>query len=133
APSVVSADEASWRPARNVLIAPLLTPAKSAERQFAAAGTAARTSAPSEQWLPELTGRRCADSDASERLPHSDRPALSTHARRAREPPWEEGARSAALWPDAQLVSTEGLGHNRMVDHASVIDQALHFVGPASR
>ncbi|MCF8827617.1 alpha/beta fold hydrolase [Xanthomonas campestris] len=133
ASSVVFADEASWRPTRYVLIAPLLTPAKSAERQFAAAGIAARTFAPFEQWLSELTGKRFADFDASERLPQFDRPALIIHDRRDRETPWEEGARFAALWPGAQLVSTEGLGHNRMVDHASVIDQALHFVGPASR
>ena len=76
--------------------------------------------------------QRFADFDATARLPQFDRPALIIHDRRDRETPWEEGARFAALWPGAQLFSTEGLGHNRMVDHPSVIARALDFIGPAS-
>jgi pimeloyl-ACP methyl ester carboxylesterase len=34
----------------------------------------------------------------------------------------------ACLWPHAQMMSTEGLGHNRMLDHPSVIDAAMEFV-----
>lgn len=133
AAAAVFADDPAWRPARYVLIAPLLAPAQSAQRQFRAFGIAPGTFAPFENWLHQLTGKRFADFDATPRLPHfDDRPALIIHDRRDRETPWEEGARFAALWPGAQLVSTEGLGHNRMVDHASVIDQALQFIGPAS-
>ncbi|MCC4618643.1 alpha/beta hydrolase [Xanthomonas cassavae CFBP 4642] len=61
-----------------------------------------------------------------------DQPALVIHDRHDRETPLEEGARFAALWPGAQLFTTEGLGHNRMLDHASVIARALEFIGPAA-
>ncbi|SOU08478.1 alpha/beta hydrolase [Xanthomonas arboricola] len=129
--SVVFADEAAWQPARYVLIAPLLAPAETARRQFRAFGIAAKTFVPFENLLHAITGKRFADFDASPHLPRFQRPALIIHDRRDRETPWDEGARFAALWPQAQLLTTEGLGHNRMVDHASVIEAALDFIGPA--
>ncbi|KAB7765178.1 alpha/beta fold hydrolase [Xanthomonas maliensis] len=131
--AAVFADDAAWRPARYVLIAPLIAPAGSAQWQFAAAGIAPAAFAPFENWLIQLTGKRFADFDASPRLPRFDRPALIIHDRRDRETPWEEGALFAALWPNAQLFTTEGLGHNRMVDHPSVIARALEFIGTATQ
>lgn len=130
--AAVFADDPAWRPARYVLIAPLVAPAGSARRQFQATGIAPAAFAPFETWLIQLIGAGFADFDATARLPQFDRPALIIHDRRDRETPWEEGARFAALWPGAQLFSTEGLGHNRMVDHPSVIARALDFIGPAS-
>ncbi|MCD0260220.1 alpha/beta fold hydrolase [Xanthomonas melonis] len=130
--AAVFADDPAWRPARYVMIAPLVAPAGSARRQFQAAGIAPAAFAPFETWLIQLIGACFADFDATARLPQFDRPALIIHDRRDRETPWEEGARFAALWPGAQLFSTEGLGHNRMVDHPSVIARALDFIGPAS-
>ncbi|MBB5864477.1 alpha/beta hydrolase [Xanthomonas sp. 3058] len=129
--SIVFAEEAAWQPTRYVLIAPLLAPAAAAHRQFRAVGIAAKTFVPFENLLHTITGKTFADFDASTHLPRLQRPALIIHDRRDRETPWEEGARFAALWPKAQLVTTEGLGHNRMVDHASVIEAALRFIGPA--
>ncbi|WP_042837714.1 hydrolase, partial [Xanthomonas citri] len=87
--------------------------------------------APFENWLADLTGKRFSDFDATPRLPQFDRPALIIPDRRDRETPWDEGARFASLWPGAQLFTTEGLGHNRMVDHTSVIERAMQFIGPA--
>ncbi|KGU54074.1 hydrolase [Xanthomonas phaseoli pv. phaseoli] len=131
AASVVFADDPVWRPARYVLIAPLLAPAASAQRQFRAFGIAPAAFAPFENWLADLTGKRFSDFDATPRLPQFDRAALIIHDRRDRETPWDEGARFASLWPGAQLFTTEGLGHNRMVDHTSVIERAMQFIGPA--
>ncbi|UXA70127.1 lysophospholipase [Xanthomonas prunicola] len=130
--AAVFADDPTWRAARYVLIAPLVEPAASARRKFQAAGIAPATFAPFENWLIQLTGTCFADFDATSHLPQFDRPALVIHDRRDRETPWEEGARFAALWPGAQLFSTDGLGHTRMVDHPSVITRALDFVGPAA-
>ena len=45
-----------------------------------------------------------------------------------REVPWHEGERYARFWPDARLVNTRGLGHNRIVDDAGVITTALAFL-----
>lgn len=133
AAAAVFANDPAWRPERYVLIAPLVEPSASAHRQFRASGIAPAAFAPFENWLCQLTGLRFADLDASLHLPQFDRPALVIHDRRDRETPWEEGARFAALWPGAQLFSTEGLGHNRLVDHASVMARALEFIGPAAQ
>ena len=45
-----------------------------------------------------------------------------------REVPWSEGERYARVWGEARLLSTRGLGHNRVVDNACVIDAALRFL-----
>ncbi|NVL32361.1 alpha/beta hydrolase, partial [Pseudomonas syringae pv. actinidiae] len=47
-----------------------------------------------------------------------------------REVPWEKGARFAKLWPGARLFTTDGLGHNRLIDHSSVIDEVMKFLAP---
>ena len=45
-----------------------------------------------------------------------------------REVPWAEGERYARFWRDSRLLSTQGLGHNRIVDDAGVIAAALRFL-----
>lgn len=55
-------------------------------------------------------------------------PALVVHDLEDREVPWHEGERYARLWPDARLVNTRGLGHNRIVDDATVIAAGLAFL-----
>ena len=55
-------------------------------------------------------------------------PALVVHDLEDREVPWHEGERYARLWPGARLVSTRGLGHNRIVQDAGVIALGLAFL-----
>jgi len=55
-------------------------------------------------------------------------PALVVHDLEDREVPWHEGERYARLWPGARLVSTRGLGHNRIAQDAGVIALALAFL-----
>lgn len=56
------------------------------------------------------------------------RPALIVHDLEDREVPWSDGERYARFWGEARLLSTRGLGHNRVVDNAGVIDAALRFL-----
>jgi len=42
--------------------------------------------------------------------------------------PWSEGERYARFWHDSRLLSTRGLGHNRIADDAGVIAAALCFL-----
>ncbi|MCF5295087.1 alpha/beta hydrolase, partial [Pseudomonas syringae] len=102
-------------------------------QQFDSVGVAHKVFKPFEAVLHSLTGRRFADYDATSRLPLLDRPALIIHDRRDRETPWEKGARFAELWPGARLFTTEGLGHNRLIDHPSVIDEVMKFLKPDHR
>ena len=44
------------------------------------------------------------------------------------EVPWSEGERWARYWPAARLLSTRGLGHNRIADDEGVIAATLRFL-----
>lgn len=92
-------------------------------------------------WLAGDVGRRmfrrfeqAMRFDASELQAHYNapriaRPALIVHDVEDREVPWSEGERYARFWHDSRLLSTRGLGHNRVVDDAGVIEAALRFLG----
>ena len=56
------------------------------------------------------------------------RPALIVHDVEDREVPWSEGERYARYWADSRLLSTRGLGHNRIAGDAGVIAAALRFL-----
>src|SRR5437762_3823588 len=55
-------------------------------------------------------------------------PLLVIHDREDREVRWDDGAAIAAAWPGAQLVTTTGLGHHRIVSDGAVIRQVLAFL-----
>jgi len=60
--------------------------------------------------------------------PRIGHPALIVHDVEDREVPWSEGERYARYWADSRLISTRGLGHNRVADDQSVIASALRFL-----
>jgi pimeloyl-ACP methyl ester carboxylesterase len=55
-------------------------------------------------------------------------PLLVIHDREDPETPWREGAEIASAWPDAQLITTEGLGHRKILRDAQVVDAAVRFI-----
>ena len=55
-------------------------------------------------------------------------PLLVIHDRDDREVRWSDGAAIAAAWPGAELVSTMGLGHHRIVSDAEVIANIVSFL-----
>lgn len=57
-----------------------------------------------------------------------DAPALVIHDRGDRQVPWKHGLRVARAWPGARLLSTEGLGHGRILRDKSVVQAAADFV-----
>jgi hypothetical protein len=58
-------------------------------------------------------------------------PLLVIHDRADREVPWEDGLAIAAAWPGAQLWTTEGLGHRKVLRDPGVVARAVAFLGPA--
>ncbi|MBX9402915.1 alpha/beta fold hydrolase [Lysobacter sp. BMK333-48F3] len=65
---------------------------------------------------------------AHRNAPNIARPALIVHDLDDREVPWSEGERYARYWPGARLLSTQGLGHNRIADDGGVIAASLRFL-----
>lgn len=59
-------------------------------------------------------------------------PALIVHDLADAEVPWSHGERYARYWPEARLLSVEGLGHHRVVTDATVIDAVTRFLGGES-
>src|ERR1051325_9862260 len=61
-------------------------------------------------------------------------PVLVIHDKGDRETSWQDGADVAASWPNATLVTTTGLGHNRILRDPAVVEAITDFVSgyPAS-
>jgi pimeloyl-ACP methyl ester carboxylesterase len=55
-------------------------------------------------------------------------PLLVIHDRDDQDTLWSEGAALTDAWPGARLISTEGLGHRRILREPSVIEAAAEFV-----
>jgi pimeloyl-ACP methyl ester carboxylesterase len=55
-------------------------------------------------------------------------PLLLVHDRGDKEVPFDRGEAIAAAWPSAELVATEGLGHRRILQDASVISKVVAHV-----
>jgi pimeloyl-ACP methyl ester carboxylesterase len=53
---------------------------------------------------------------------------LIIHDRQDVETRYSGGARLAELWPGARLISTDGLGHRRVLRDESVIEESLRFL-----
>jgi pimeloyl-ACP methyl ester carboxylesterase len=55
-------------------------------------------------------------------------PLLVIHDRGDREVDWAEGATIATNWTGAELITTEGLGHRKILRDSYVVDRALRFL-----
>jgi pimeloyl-ACP methyl ester carboxylesterase len=78
--------------------------------------------------LAALAGVRWNDLSVPAAAPQMTTPLLLVHDRDDAEVPWTDGASIAYAWPDAQLVSTWGLGHRRILRDAAVVARAVAFV-----
>jgi hypothetical protein len=54
--------------------------------------------------------------------------ALVVHDQEDAEVPWTEGAAIAAAWPAAELVTTRGLGHRRILRDPAVVARVTAFL-----
>jgi pimeloyl-ACP methyl ester carboxylesterase len=59
-------------------------------------------------------------------------PLLVIHDSGDAEVPWQHGRGIAHDWPGAQLLTTDGLGHRRILRDASVVSAAAAFITAAS-
>ncbi len=70
--------------------------------------------------------------DVTRLAPCQSAPLLVVHDRGDAEVPWQHGAAIAAAWPDAKLVTTDGLGHRRILRDPTVLAAAVSFVARRS-
>lgn len=55
-------------------------------------------------------------------------PLLVLHDRDDRETSWRDSVTIAEAWPEATLHTTAGLGHNRILRDAEVVERAVQFI-----
>ena len=113
---------------RAILIAPAADPVAAARRFSRLVGLPMRLCRRMIARFEAVIGMSFDELQAQRNAPRIGRPALIVHDLGDREVPWEEGERYARYWPGARLLSTQGLGHNRVVDDPAVIDAAVHFL-----
>jgi pimeloyl-ACP methyl ester carboxylesterase len=63
---------------------------------------------------------------------HQTTPALVIHDRDDHWVPWTQGAHVAQVWPGARLMSTDGLGHGRILSSEVVARAAGDFIAGRS-
>ena len=113
---------------RAVLIAPPADVAAAADRFAAFVGLAEHLRGRMHRALEARASVRLADLSAHDNVRDIDRPALIIHDLDDREVPWAEGERYARYWPSSRLLSTVGLGHNRILGDTRVIGALLDFL-----
>ena len=117
---------------RVVLIAPAADPVAAALRFARLVGLPERLCRRMIAAFEAAIGLPFARFQAHLNAPRIAQPALIVHDLEDREIPWSEGERYARFWSGARLLSTRGLGHNRIADDAGVIAAALRFLHGAA-
>ena len=82
--------------------------------------------------IEERYGILWEDLDVARLAPRLSAQALVIHDREDRHVPWTQGARIARLWPGARLMSTDGLGHGRILADEAVARAAADFIAGRS-
>src|SRR5690606_27536506 len=101
---------------RAVLISPAADPVAAARRFARLVGLPMRLCRRMVAMFEAMIGMSFDELQAQHNAPRIGRPALVVHDLLDREVPWEEGERYARFWHRSRLLSTRGLGHNRIVD-----------------
>lgn len=76
--------------------------------------------------IERLAGRSLDDFDPRTMITGQP-PTLIIHDRRDKEVPYAESTSLAAAWPTAELITTDGLGHQRILRDDDVVATAVRF------
>jgi pimeloyl-ACP methyl ester carboxylesterase len=82
--------------------------------------------------IEERYGVRWEDIEVPRVAPRLAAQALVIHDRNDRMMPWKHGATVARHWPGARLLSTDGLGHRRILADEGVTRAAADFIAGRS-
>jgi pimeloyl-ACP methyl ester carboxylesterase len=120
------------RPSALVLIAPPADPRWMLDGFVARLGAGARVRAELERLVVRRVGMPWETFDVPA-LPRSVPvpPTLVVHDAADREVGPEHGRAIAASWPGARLLTTEGLGHRRLLRDPAVVDEVVRFIAGA--
>ncbi len=121
---------------RAVFLAPAADPAGYTERFAEVVGLAPALLARMQAKIEERFGAKWEEFDVIAAARKMSAPLLVFHDPDDRDVAWTDGAAIASAWPGAELVSTQGLGHRRIVHDPDVVARAVAFLvgtGEANR
>lgn len=72
--------------------------------------------------------RKWSDYSLAETAKEMTAPLLIVHDREDQDTFWREGAALAEAWPGARMMTTEGLGHRRILREPAIVAAATEFV-----
>lgn len=122
------AQDEDWHARRLVLVAPAADMADAASRYFRLVHLGEHLRQAFYDWLLRRTGIAVEQLEVHRHLFTLGQPALVVHDLEDTDVPWSEGERYARCWPGARLLTTQGLGHRRVLDAPAVIAASLAFV-----
>ena len=125
--AVVLAQGEAWRARKLALIAPAADMHAATTRYFRFVRLGEHLRRPFYDWLANRTGRTVDDLQMHRHVRALGQPGLIVHDLEDNDVPWEEGERYARHWPGARLLTTQGLGHHRVLDAPEVIEVVLAF------
>jgi pimeloyl-ACP methyl ester carboxylesterase len=122
------AQDECWHARRLILIAPAADVMDAASRFFRFVRLGQHLFNPFLGWLERRTGVPVVDLQVHQHLSKLGQPGLIVHDLEDADVPWGEGERYARYWRSSRLLTTQGLGHHRVLDASEVIDASLAFI-----
>jgi pimeloyl-ACP methyl ester carboxylesterase len=113
---------------RVVFVAPAADPAGYSERFAELIGLTPGVLARMKRSIERRFGQSWEDFDVLRAARTMTAPLLVFHDRDDRDVAWTDGEAIAAAWPGAELVSTSGLGHRRIVHDPDVVSRSVAFL-----
>jgi pimeloyl-ACP methyl ester carboxylesterase len=116
-----------WHAERIVAIAPAADMSMQAERFMRHLRLGEHLRERFFDWHERKTGVNVQDLEVHRHLPALGIPCLIVHDLDDREVPWGDGELYARHWHNSRLLTTQGLGHHRVLDAPDVIEAVLAF------
>jgi pimeloyl-ACP methyl ester carboxylesterase len=114
---------------RLVLLAPMVSAAPLFDQFQRALGFGARTRREFDRLVDRFVGIPVEEFDAVYQASRVDAlPTLVLHDRGDRQTPYADAVRLVGSLPDARLVTTDGLGHRRILKDPAVVREVLAFL-----
>src|SRR5262245_65492291 len=110
---------------RVVFLAPAANPGAYTRLFAETLGISPEISAQMERRFEQQFGFRWEEFDVTRCISSYSTPLLVFHDREDREVAWTDGESIARAWPGAELVTTSGLGHTRIVHDADIVRRAV--------
>lgn len=117
----------TWHAERIVVIAPAADMASQAQRFMRYTRLGERLREQFFGWHERTTGVSVRDLEVYRHLPALGHPCLIVHDLEDAEVPWGDGELYARHWHNARLLTTQGLGHHKVLDAPEVIEAVLAF------